>query len=326
MEDQLRSAVEALEKGEIEKLHRLVENTPEVLSLRDENGTTLLGLACRLATADHALPPIPSTTAQLQLVDILLAAGADPALDTPDGWTPLHSAAMTDNVDLARKLIEAGAPLTGRLLGTIGGSPLSIALFYGRDSVAEVLAQPPEPDNIRSAAALGLLVDRFVSGTALTAQATVGLDFYRPTSTWPSWERNGEQDVLNEALTWAARNGRVQAMASLVKHGAQVNSNPYRGTSLLWAIYQDRFEAASWLLDHGADPDLRHDFGGTDHGQSAVALHLAAQYGAVRCLNLLLDRGADATIRDGAHGGTPLNWAEHVGSEEAASILRARLA
>ena len=33
----------------------------------------------------------------------------------------------------------------------------------------------------------------------------------------------------------------------------------------------------------------------------------------------------DATIRDAAHGGTPLNWAEHMGSEQAARLLRARL-
>ncbi len=325
MQDQFKSASEALENGEPERLKGIVENTPEVLRLRDDDGTTLLGAACRIATADHALPPIPSTGVQLEIVDILLAAGADPAFDTPDGWSPLHSAAMTDNVALARRLIEAGAPLSGRLLGTTGGSPLSLALFYGRDNVAGVLAQPPEPDNLRSAAALGLSVERFFNGPTMAPHATVGLDFYRPTSEWPTWERDGEQDVLDEALTWAARNGRVQSMAGLVEHGAQVNSNPYRGTPLLWAIYQDRVEAAAWLLDRGADPDLQHDFGGTDHGQSAVALHLAAQYESLRCLNLLLDRGADATIRDAAHGGTPLNWAEHMGSEQAARILRARL-
>ncbi len=99
---------------------------------------------------------------------------------------------------------------------------------------------------------------------------------------------------------------------------------PFRGTPLLWACYSDKVEAAVWLLDHGADPDLRHDWGGEGHGVQAVAMHLAAQHGAVDCLNLLLDRGADPTVVDAAHGGTPLGWAEHGGATAAVEILRRR--
>ena len=85
-----------------------------------------------------------------------------------------------------------------------------------------------------------------------------------------------------------------------------VNASAFRGAPLLWACYTDKVEAVAWLLDHGADPDLRHDWGGDGHGVSAVAMHLAAQNGAVGCLMLLLDRGTDHTIVDGAHGGAPL--------------------
>ena len=114
-------------------------------------------------------------------------------------------------------------------------------------------------------------------------------------------------------------------MQALVDLGADVNANPVRGTPLLWACYSDRVEAAAWLLDHGADPDLRHDWGGEGHGVQAVAMHLAAQHGAVDCLNLLLDRGADPTVVDAAHGGTPLGWAEHGGATAAVEILKQRV-
>ncbi len=67
---------EALENGETERLKGIVENTPEILRLRADDGTTFLGAACRIATADHALPPIPSTGVHLEIVDILLAAGS----------------------------------------------------------------------------------------------------------------------------------------------------------------------------------------------------------------------------------------------------------
>ena len=75
-------------------------------------------------------------------------------------------------------------------------------------------------------------------------------------------------------------------MSQLVNFGANVNSDPYCGTPLLWAIYSDSISAARWLLDHRTDPDLKHDFGGLGHGGGAVAMHLAAQYGAINCLRL----------------------------------------
>jgi len=55
-------------------------------------------------------------------------------------------------------------------------------------------------------------------------------------------------------------------------------------------------------------------------------MHLAAQNDAIACLTLLLDRGADPTIIDGAHGGDALGWAEYSGATEAAEILRRRRA
>jgi hypothetical protein len=43
----------------------------------------------------------------------------------------------------------------------------------------------------------------------------------------------------------------------------------------------------------------------------------------LKCLRLLLDRGADPTIRDAAYQGTPLGWAEHSGASDSAALLRA---
>jgi ankyrin repeat protein len=92
------------------------------------------------------------------------------------------------------------------------------------------------------------------------------------------WQRRySREEVLNKALTWDARNGQIVSMQTLVDLGADLNSNPYRGTPLLRAIYSASNDAATWLLDHGADPNLRHDFGGEGHGVNAAALHLAAQ-------------------------------------------------
>lgn len=322
--DPFNLAARLARAGDVGALERLLRDVSSVLEARDSEGETLLGLACRAATHDVALPPIAGTPQQYAAVGVLLAAGADPSAGAGNGWAPLHTAAMTGNVDLMGRLLAAGAKREGQLLGTRGGSPLALALFYAQARNVELLADPPIPDNLRTAAALNKSLERFVDGALLVPQASDGTDFYRPSLGFPVWERtNARQELLDEALSWAARNDAREAMEALVRLGADVNSNAYRGTPLLWAIYADRVAAATWLLDHGADPNLRHDFGGQDHGVAAVALHLAAQFGCLECLRLLLDRGADPTIEDGAYRATPLGWAQHHGATEAAALLRA---
>lgn len=289
---------------------------------------TTLYEAARAATSDNAIPARPGTAEAYALVERLLAEGADPDGLGPDRMTPLHCAAWSGDVRLARILLAGGASPSVVMHGTEGATPLALACFYAQSTVARVLAEPgPEPDNLRTAACLGRPLDRFWSDGRLTAQAGVGRSFYRPFDGFPEWTPSDEpQQILDEALSWCVRHGAVDSMAWLVAHGANVNANPYRGTPLLWAIYADSVPAAAWLLDHGADPDLRHDFGGSEHGKQAVALHLAAQYSALGTLDLLLARGADPTVVDGAHGATPLDWAEHCDQPEAAARIRAALA
>lgn len=260
----LLQAAMAANDGELDRLGEILAASPGVLTDRDENGRTLLDLACRAATGDIAIPLVPGTPEQHAAVDMVLAAGADPSAADNEGWTPLHTAGMAGHVDLARRLVEAGAAVHADAYGKDGGSPLSYALFYAKAYMGDAL-EPVYPDNLRAAAALGRDLGRFVDGERLTDAAYTGLDFYAPVF-FPDWQRTrSRQEVLDEALAWASRNDQCGAMESLVDLGADVNANAFRGTALLWACYADKVDAARWLLDHGADPDLRHDWGGEGH-------------------------------------------------------------
>lgn len=323
-EDILTQAATAAQNGDLDTLAGLISNSPAVLTATDDDGRTLLDLACRAATGNIAIPLDPGTLDQHAAVDLILEAGADVSASDDENWTPLHTAAMAGHLDLARRLMQAGASVKASAHGKDGGSPLSYALFYAKAYMSDVLV-PVYPDNLRAGAALGNDLDRFVDGDQLTPDAYFGLDFYGP-EFFPVWNRTrSRQEVLDEALSWASRNNQCESMATLVTLGANVNANPFRGTPLLWACYSDKVEAAAWLLDHGADPDLRHDWGGEGHGVDAVAMHLAAQFNCVGCLNLLLDRGADPTIVDGAHGGTPMGWAKFADATDTFDVLKRRV-
>lgn len=229
---------------------------------------------------------------------------------------------MAGHADLATRLLARGATREGHLYSASGGSTLALALFYAKTDIGKVLS-PSVPDNLRHADALGANLARFFEGGQLTDQAIVGLDFYPPLVYFSKWQRRySREEVLNKALTWAARNGQIVSMQTLVDLSADLNSNPYRGTPLLWEIYSASNDAATWLLDHGADPNLRHDFGGEGHGVNATALHLAAQFNSPDSIKLLLSRGADPTIVDVAHGGDAIGWATFSGANEAAALIK----
>jgi ankyrin repeat protein len=254
---------------------------------------------------------------RLAPVRYLLAAGADPNQPNDRGWTPLHDAGYRGDEELVSLLLEAGARPETEAHGA-GGTPLAVALFWGNHSAADRLAPAGVvPRNLRVAAGLGrldLIDECFDAGGLLTPAALAGRGFYRPHSGFPAWRPSDHpQEMLDEALVWAAKSDRTAAMAALLKRGARVDADPYRGTPLLWAASRGRVDAVGWLLDHGADVNQRATFGGPSHGDGVTALHLAAQNGDLSVIDLLLARGADRTIRDRLYDGTPWSWGRHSG-------------
>ena len=301
-------AYRAVEAHDVGALRAVLDTAPDVVRAEGTNGNDLLGMA--------------ASTCDERTVGLLLERGADVAHANAHGWTALHQAASAGLVPLTQLLLDAGAPVDVSARGE-GGTPLVVALFWGRRRTAELLAaRSRAPGNLRVAAGLGDLA--LLGAVHGTPGAGAGRAFYRPHGGFPAWTPSGDPgEVVDEALSWAARNDRVEALAALVERGARVDADVYRGTALAWAAATDRPAAIAALVDLGADVDVRGTFGGPDHGAGVTALHLAAEGGRLGAMRALLDAGADRTIRDALHGGTPADWAEHGGADEAVALLRA---
>ena len=304
----------------------LLREHPDLVRARGTNGNTLLNLAVSLtACADPHQPDLPHGEHRLAAVKLLLAAGADPNQANDRGWTPLHQAAYRNDAEMATLLIDSGANVSMEAHGD-GGTPLAVALFWGNREAADVIAREGVvPNNLRMAAGLGredLVRQCFTTDSAMTGEARSGRSFYRPHSGFPAWRPSDDpQEILDEALVWAAKSDRTSVMPLLVERGARVNADPYRGTPLIWAAATGRLNAARWLLDNGADINLRATFGGPSHGSDVTALHLAAQANRVAMVELLLARGADPATEDALYHSTALGWARHGGARGAEEML-----
>jgi ankyrin repeat protein len=254
----------------------------------------------------------------LELVRLLLERGAEPNRGNDYGWTKLHQAGYSNRTELAQLMLDSGGRRDLSARGD-GGTPLVAALFWGHREVASLLGF--EPGNLRVAAGLGM--PEFVSELVGTPRAGAHRAFYRPHGGFPAWEpADDPQEVLDEALVWAAKSDRAEVLRLLVELGAAVDADPYRGTPLTWAAVNGRTASVLELVGLGADPNRRGTFGGPDHGEGVTALHLAAQAGRVEVVKTLLELGADPTIADARHDGTPSGWAEFGGHHELAALLR----
>jgi len=202
------------------------------------------------------------------------------------GKTELHWAAETDDIDAAKRLLDAGADIEAKTAW--GATPLDWAATMGSAGVGDLLiARGASGFTLIVAAGLGRLdeVKSIVtSGVDLIAHRRRGAP-ESPNDDWPADSAHILRDVLSDAMYAAARNGHTQVV--------------------------------EYLLDHGAAIDAKGVFG-------ATALHWAAINGHRDVVELLVTRGASLEIRDARFNSTPEGWALEGGHIELAKFLERR--
>lgn len=87
--------------------------------------------------------------------------------------------------------------------------------------------------------------------------------------------------------------------------------------ALVFASLCGRTEVVRILLDAGINIDATP----TGSAWTATALHAAAGQGQREVVELLVERGADQSIKDVRYQSTPLGWATHSGKDDVVALL-----
>jgi uncharacterized protein len=227
-----QAVVAVIHSGAAEQLAELLASHPGLASARiaDSKGS---------ATPLHAATDWPGFFPRgPQVVAMLIEAGADPSAHVEGSWhaeTPLHWAASSDDVEVARALIDGGADIEAAGASIAGGAPLDDAVGYGCWQVARLLVER------------GARVDRLWQAAALGMMARVEelLHHEQPTG-----------QHLTDAFWQACHGGQRRMAEFLLAQGADINGTPSWGddTPLDVADSQDTGRQAllRWLRDSGA--------------------------------------------------------------------------
>lgn len=205
-----------------------------------------------------------------------------------NAWSPLAYAARGGHVEAIRVLLAHGAPLDDR--NKEGATPLYLSCREGQRDAAEVLITAGADVNARSknqrtpllaAAAAGhaAVVDLLLrSGADLAASDASG------STLWHECAQGGHAAVFEVA--WMAAHSAGQAAMQEARHSRDAAGR----TALHAAALQGEARSCRLLLDAGWDADPAD-------GRGATPLYFAATKGVPGCVRVLLDAGADPTRR-----------------------------
>lgn len=198
-----------------------------------------------------------------ELVDALLARGAQPSAENKYGSTPLAEAVKLGDVKLTRKLLDAGADVEAQ--NADGQTALMLAARAGALDVAKLLiergANVNSTEAWREQTALMWAVD---GNYAELAQLLIdhGADVHARASS-NEWRTQITSEPRGQyrprggltALLYAARSGCTRCVRGLLEAGADVDQpNPDGVAPLMVALDNFHFDTARVLLDAGANP------------------------------------------------------------------------
>ena len=232
--------IDAVKRGDVAGVRALLAQRVD-LAAADADGSTALHWAA------HGN--------NLELVDLLLDAGADARTSTRYKVTPLYFAAQNGNAAVMARLLDAGADPNGTvyegqtmlMTAALAGKADAVRLLLTRDATVDVAEPYRGQTALMWAAAEG-------NADAAAVLVEAGADIRKKST-------GGFTPLL-----FAVRNAHIPVTVRLLDLGADVNDVAPDGSSALSvATVNAYFELASVLLDRGANPNLTDPRGSPLH-------------------------------------------------------------
>ena len=283
------------------------------------------------------------------LVEKLLAAGASPNVRLKMGETPLMSASRAGSAGTVSLLLNAGADVNA-VEDERGQTALMWAVAQSHSAVVELLLRNGANLNIRSK--IWYQLENTAGNTNPTGNFRMA---HGGSSAMMFAARAGDIETtrvlleagadLNDtaasgvnALTQATHSGHEELAIYLLELGADPNAMEAGYTPLHAAVLRGEIALVGKLLDHGAIIDIPVEHGTPGRRFSADfsirsqligrdAFWMAAKYGEVEILQILLKAGADPFVVDEngvtvlqvamGNSGSSLDWRrDRIGNEE----------
>ena len=237
--------IDAVKQGDAKTVRSLLSQRDVNVNAAEADGSTALHWAAqRAAQPENA-----------EIVDLLIAAGANVRAATRYNITPLSLACTNGNAAIIARLLKAGADPNET--SEEGQTALMTASLTGKVDAIKVLLAGGA--NVNAS-------EPFRGQTAVMWAASEG----NATAVEVLVEFGANVKAKSKSgftpLLFAVRDGHAEAVKVLLEHGANLNDVAPDGTSALnMAVINAYFDLAAYLVEHGADPNAPDPRGSALH-------------------------------------------------------------
>lgn len=268
----------------------------------------LVAAGAELNTTDsngRSLLHIGAISGQHELLEYLLSKGLDLTLCDNDGWTALHRAACEANQEAFDILLQANGNQFSLPHSTTNPLTLHRVVEKGNVQILQRLINS-------GASSSSNRNDLYPLDVAVNARHMHVVELLLKHGADPNIAADEER---YHALHRAVDLGHEAIVQLLLNHGADPLLRDYVGeTTLHGACSRGHPGIVNRLLDAGADINA------TDLTLS-TSLHIAVEYGNIGIAALLISKGADFNLRESQLGETPLHLAVRDDNSDAILLL-----